>query len=346
MKSLNALGHRLTQPQLQLEILEQSIQSLGLLSFENQLKQDQLLPLKPTVIDTLQINLGKLCNQTCAHCHVDAGPDRKEVMPRSILEKCLEVLSTHDIDVVDITGGAPELNPHFRWFVEQCYALGKKILVRCNLTIIVSNKKYHDLPDFYKSCGVQVISSLPFYNAARTDSQRGEGVFEKSITALQMLNQVGYGADDTALELNLVFNPTGTFLPGSQSALEQQFKRQLKNNFGINFNHLFTITNLPISRYLDYLLLSGNLEKYLEKLILAYNPKAAQNAMCRNIISVDWEGSLYDCDFNQMLDLKINERSHISEFDLSALSQRNIIVNNHCYACAAGAGSSCGGATV
>ncbi|MEJ7683932.1 MAG: arsenosugar biosynthesis radical SAM (seleno)protein ArsS [Segetibacter sp.] len=240
-----------------------------------------------------------------------------------------------------------ELNPDFRWFVENIKALGRHIIVRCNLTIILANKRFHDLPDFFKLHNVEVVSSLPFYTKDRTDRQRGNGVFEDSIKALQMLNAGGYGIPGTGLTLNLVYNPAGAFLPPNQSVLEKEYKDALAKDFGIQFNNLFTITNLPISRYLDYLLNSGNYEKYMEKLINAFNPVAAANVMCRNTISISWDGYLYDCDFNQMLDLKVSSSGkHISNFATSELGNREIIVNQHCYGCTAGAGSSCGGTVV
>ncbi|MCL4120975.1 UNVERIFIED_CONTAM: hypothetical protein GTU68_049693 [Idotea baltica] len=292
--------------------------------------------------------MGKMCNQVCAHCHVDAGPDRTEIMTRKTLERCLEILAATDIKTVDLTGGAPEMNPHFFWFVEEAAKLGKHVIVRCNLTIIVANKKYNRLPQFYKDNRVEVVSSLPYFSEKRTDSQRGDGVFEQSIRALKMLNEVGYGIEGTAQKLNLVFNPSGAFLPGDQASLEAEFKRQLKRKFDITFNSLFAITNIPISRFLDYLLESNNYETYMEKLVEAYNPVAAESVMCRNTISIGWDGYLYDCDFNQMLELKVStpKVQHIDNFNIESLSKRTIVLNQHCYGCTAGAGSSCGGEVV
>jgi radical SAM/Cys-rich protein len=239
------------------------------------------------------------------------------------------------------------MNPDFRWFLEECRRLGKKIMVRCNLTIIVANPKYHDLPEFYRRHQVEVVSSLPFYNAERTDRQRGKGVFESSIQALHMLNAVGYGKEGSGLVLSLVYNPAGAFLPATQASLEKQFKKALLEEFGIRFNHLFAITNMPVSRFLDFLLQSGNYEGYMEKLVNAFNAQAATSVMCRNTISVGWDGYLYDCDFNQMLELQVEAPSstHISQFNLDELNKRDIVLNQHCYGCTAGAGSSCGGAT-
>ena len=245
---------------------------------------------------------------------------------------------------VDLTGGAPEMNPHFRWFVEEISALGKEIIVRCNLTIILANPKYNDLPEFFKKHNVNVVSSLPYFTARRTDAQRGDGVFEKSIKALKMLNAVGYGLEGSGLKLDLVYNPSGAFLPGDQDSLEREFKTKLKEGFDIVFNSLFTITNLPVSRFLEYLYNSGNYDTYMQELVAAFNPSAAAGVMCRTTISVGWDGYLYDCDFNQMLDLKVNDRAnHISTFDINTLENREIILNQHCYGCTAGAGSSCGG---
>lgn len=289
-----------------------------------------------------------MCNQTCKHCHVDAGPDRKEIMTQETMQQCLEALAKTNIPTVDITGGAPEMNPNFRWFVEEIKKLNRHIMVRCNLTIILSNKKYYDLPLFYKEHHIEVIASLPFYNKERTDRQRGNGVFDISIQAIQMLNEAGYGKEDTGLELDLVYNPAGAFLPPSQKSLEQEFKKELMEHFGIQFNKLFVITNMPINRYLDYLLVSGNYEDYMQKLVNAFNPAAAKGVMCRNTISIGWDGYLYDCDFNQMLDLKVGckNNQHISQFNETILNNREIILGQHCYGCTAGAGSSCGGQVV
>jgi radical SAM/Cys-rich protein len=314
--------------------------------FDDKLQSIGLFPLRPTTIEIFQVNLGYMCNQTCAHCHVDAGPDRKEIMTRATMQQCLNALAKTNIPTVDLTGGAPEMNPDFRWFVEEISKLGRKIMVRCNLTIILANKKYHDLPEFFARHKCEVVSSLPFYNKSRTDAQRGDGVFEDSIKALQMLNAVGYGKEGSDLKLDLVYNPSGAFLPGSQTSLEAQFKRELKRTFQIDFNRLFCITNMPISRFLDYLIESGNYESYMEKLVNAFNPVAAENVMCRNTVSIGWDGNIYDCDFNQMLGLKVNHGApdHISNWDMDLLTKREIVLNQHCYGCTAGNGSSCGGA--
>ncbi len=343
IKSLKAKGSNLSIAQKQIQILEESAERLPL--FQDKLGNIGLLPLTPTEIEILQINLGKMCNQTCAHCHVDAGPDRKEIMTRATMQLCLNVINNSPITTVDLTGGAPELNPDFRWFVEELSKLGKKVIVRSNLTILVSNSKFKTYPDFFKQHNVIVISSLPCYTKENVDKQRGAGVFNHSIEALKMLNEIGYGKEGTDLELHLVYNPVGASLAGSQEKLQADYKHELSEHFGIAFNNLYTITNLPISRFLDYLLLIGQYETYMEKLVNAFNPSAAFGVMCRNTVSVGWDGYLYDCDFNQMLELKVKDvPSHIMDFDFEKLSQRNIIVNQHCYGCTAGAGSSCQGA--
>jgi len=349
IKSLKARKSELADVGYEIKILsEKTPTGFEPDAFASKLRESNLFPLTPTKIDILQINVGKMCNQTCKHCHVDAGPDRKEIMTKETMQHCLDTVKKHSFTTVDLTGGAPEMNPNFRWFVEEIRKIDQQIniIVRCNLTIIVANPSYHDLPEFFKKHKIEVTSSLPYFTAMRTDSQRGEGVFEKSIRALKMLNEVGYGKEGSGLILNLVYNPSGAFLPGSQASLEMEFKKKLKNPYDIVFNQLFTITNLPISRFLDYLLVSGNYDDYMQKLITSYNPVAAAGVMCRNTISVGWDGYLYDCDFNQMLELKVqNAEQHISKWNTADLLNREIIINQHCFGCTAGAGSSCGGAT-
>lgn len=341
LKSLKNRGANLSDSSYQVQILEEQE---TFPSFQQKLTTSNLFPLKPTTIETLQINVGKMCNQTCAHCHVDAGPDRKEIMTRKNMQLCLDILEHSDIKTVDLTGGAPEMNPNFRWFVEEIAKLGKHIINRCNLTIIRANPKYYDLPIFFKAHQVEVVSSLPHYTSRKTDRQRGDGVFDTSIKALQMLNEVGYGKPDSGLALNLVYNPAGAFLPGDQTTLENEFKKKLKKDFNIDFNQLFAITNMPISRFLDYLLQSEQYEKYMEQLVTAYNPVAIGNVMCRNMLSISWDGYIYDCDFNQMLELKVtSKRKHIKDFNYAELLDRNIVIGQHCFGCTAGAGSSCGG---
>ncbi len=346
LPSLKGQQSSLAAPEYQRNLLNRGTERLETLPrFAEKLAEAGLSPLRATGVQVLQINVGKLCNQACRHCHVDAGPDRDEMMSREVFEHCLRALERSAIPTVDLTGGAPELNPHFRWFVERAAALGREVIVRCNLTVILANKRFHDLPQFFKAHRVHVISSLPYYEAGFTDRQRGQGVFEKSIAALKLLNGVGYGQEGSGLVLDLVYNPAGAFLPAPQAALEADFKRELQARHGIAFNRLFAITNLPISRFLDYLERSGNLEDYLERLVAAYNPAAAQGVMCRTLVSVGWDGSLYDCDFNQMLEMTLDGGlpSHIRDFDPAALAGRAVRVDQHCYGCTAGAGSSCGG---
>lgn len=345
MKSLARQQSKLSNTDYQLQLLNPEEPDFP--KFKDKLAEAGLFPLKPTAVEIFQVNVGKMCNQVCKHCHVDAGPDRKEIMTKETMQLCLKAINSSSITTVDLTGGAPEMNPNFRWFVEEIRALGKKVIVRCNLTIILANPKYNDLPEFFKKHQVEVVSSLPYFTAVRTNAQRGDGVFEKSIKALKMLNEIGYGQEGSGLTLNLVFNPSGAFLPGEQSSLEKEFKTKLDQKYQIQFNQLFAITNLPVSRFLDYLINSNNFEQYMSELINAYNPVAASGVMCRNTISVGWDGYLYDCDFNQMLELKVasNDTQHVKDFNIEQLTDRNIVVNQHCYGCTAGAGSSCGGAT-
>jgi radical SAM/Cys-rich protein len=313
--------------------------------FETRLAEHGLFPLRATGIGVLQINLGKLCNQTCRHCHVDAGPDRKEQLSRETAEFCIEALARSDIPTVDLTGGAPELNPNFRWLVGQAHALGRHVIDRCNLSVLLLPSQA-DLGGFLACHGVEVVASLPYYRASQTDAQRGAGIFEKSLDGLRLLNQLGYGVPGTGLTLNLVHNPVGAFLPHNQKALESQFRSELATRHGLSFNHLYVITNMPISRFLEFLLESGNYERYMERLANAFNPTAAAGVMCRSTLSVGWDGTLHDCDFNQMLDLPLTSGApkHIREFDAVPLAERHIVTRNHCYGCTAGSGSSCGGA--
>ena len=349
LKSLHATHNPLSKTERQLEILSNGIFATGSLpTFAEKIKQSNQFPLRPSKIEILQINVGYMCNQVCAHCHVDASPDRKEIMTIETMQQILEVLKTTKVTTLDLTGGAPEMNPNFRWFVEEASKIGvKDFIVRSNLTIILANKKYHDLPEFFAKHNIHVISSLPYYKKEKTDKQRGDGVFDKSIQALQMLNKVGYGKENSNLKLDLVYNPSGAFLPTDQMALQNDFKKALKEDFDIDFNLLFAITNLPISRFLDYLINSDNYEDYMYALVEAYNPKAVENVMCRNTISVSWDGYLYDCDFNQMLGLKVaSTEKHISQFNEENLTNRNIIISQHCYGCTAGSGSSCQGTVI
>ena len=314
--------------------------------FDDRLAESGLPPLRADEIEVFQINVGKLCNQTCRHCHVDAGPHRAaEQMTRETAELCLRALALTGAGTVDLTGGAPELNANFRFLVEGAREMGRRVMDRCNLTVLLLPSQV-GLAEYLAEREVEIVASLPYFLADRTDAQRGDGVFDLSIRALGLLNRLGYGQGGR-LALNLVYNPTGAFLPGDQDALERDFKRELDRRYGIRFDRLFAMTNLPVSRFLDYLLESGNYQGYMTRLVNAFNPAAAASVMCRNTLSVSWDGRLFDCDFNQMLDLEtgFGAPTRIAEFDPEALSRRRIVTGAHCYGCTAGAGSSCGGAT-
>lgn len=294
-------------------------------------------------LDTLQINVGKLCNQACRHCHVDASPTRTEIMTRETIDRLLSFLAQSDVKTVDLTGGAPELNPHFRYFVKEIRALDIHVIVRCNLTVIYE-PGLEDLPEFYKSQHIELVCSLPCYLEDNVDEQRGKGVYQKSIDALKVLNQIGYGQSDSDLQLDLVYNPVGASLPPDQNELEADYKYELKERFGIVFNRLYTITNMPIRRFGDFLKRRGLHDAYMHTLVDNYNAQTLNNVMCRSLVSIDWEGHVYDCDFNQMLDMHaFGQPKKVWEFSPSELIGRNIRVDNHCFGCTAGAGSSCGG---
>jgi radical SAM/Cys-rich protein len=313
-------------------------------SFETALEATGLYPLRPRSTDILQINIGKKCNQTCGHCHVDAGPDRTEMMPAAVIDACLAVLAANRIPTLDITGGAPELHPEFRRIVREATALDCQVIDRCNLTV-TRLPNYRWVPGFLAEYRVEVVASLPYFQERQTDAQRGEGVFEDSIDALRELNELGYGHTGTGLLLYLVTNPVGAFLPPAQASAERDWKWELERRHGIVFNRLYTITNMPISRFLQHLEEKHQTEAYLERLVQAFNPAAAAGVMCRNTISVGWDGTLYDCDFNQMLDLPVASASRsILDFDTPALALREIALGPHCFGCTAGGGSSCGGA--
>jgi radical SAM/Cys-rich protein len=305
------------------------------------------LELRAGALQTLQVNVGKLCNQACKHCHVDAGPKRTEIMTLETAERVIAAVRRFRIPVLDITGGAPELNLSFRHLVREARAAGAQVCVRHNLTVMFEPGQ-QDLPEFFRAHEVEVVSSLPYFLGPQTDAQRGRGVFEKSIEALRRLNAAGYGEEACGLILNLVYNPVGAFLPPPQGSIEADFKRELMSRHGIRFNRLYTITNMPIRRFLDYLRRSGNEERYMRKLVEAFNPRAVEGLMCRGLVSVDWEGRLYDCDFNQMLELPVAPQlpQTIRDFDPAKLAGRTIMTGAHCFGCTAGAGSSCGGAVV
>jgi radical SAM/Cys-rich protein len=314
-------------------------------SFDDAVAAAGQAPLRAVAPAVLQMNVGKRCNQACHHCHVDAGPDRTEVMTDDVVDAVLGVLASSGIPTLDITGGAPELHPRFREIVARARGLGRHVIDRCNLTI-TTLPNYHDVPEFLAAHQVEVIASLPSYAASQTDRQRGEGVFEQSIAALRHFNSLGYGVEGSGLTLNLVTNPVGAFLPAGQASLETEWQRELNRRFGIAFNRLFTITNMPISRYLEWLERSGNLDAYMTRLVNAFNPAAIDGLMCRFTISVGWDGRLYDCDFNQMLDLGFAQEAPQTIFEIDAGAGRRIVTGPHCFGCTAGAGSSCGGATV
>lgn len=297
-------------------------------------------------IDTLQVNLGYMCNQQCTHCHVDAGPKRQEIMSKETVDAILFFIKENQISTLDLTGGAPEMNPNFKYLIENASPYIDKIIVRCNLTILTENG-YEDYIGFFKRYNIEVVSSLPCYTQDNVDKQRGKGTFENSITAIRMLNDAGYGADNSNLILNLVYNPGGAFLPPEQSKLESDYKLSLLNDYNIVFNKLFTITNMPIKRFGSMLLSKNIFNEYMQTLKLSFNPSSMTSLMCRNIISIGWNGYLYDCDFNQMLNFRINDNSgnplHISRTTINDIPEL-IHVAEHCYGCTAGQGSSCGGA--
>lgn len=298
--------------------------------------------------ETLQINVGKFCNQACHHCHVEAGPKRTEMMEQKTMDRLLELLDgSPAIHIADITGGAPELNSHFRYLVGELKKRKKEVLDRCNLTVFFE-KGQEDTAQFLREHRVKIIASLPCYSKANVDQQRGSGVFEKSIQALRRLNELGYGQPETGLELDLIYNPLGPFLPPSQKKLEIDYKRKLKEQFGIEFNRLYTIINMPIKRFLDSLKHAGNLEAYMRLLVNHFNPHTVTQVMCRNLISVGWDGQIYDCDFNQMLEIPMGGRKRtIWEIQsLDKLDSDTIACGDHCYGCTAGAGSSCGGSLI
>ncbi|GBF51036.1 Fe-S oxidoreductase [Leptospira ryugenii] len=292
-------------------------------------------------VATFQMNIGKWCNQACKHCHVDASPIRTELMSLETIDLCLEIIRKHpNIQIVDITGGAPEGNPHFRYLVTELSKLNVEIIDRCNLTILLESG-YEDLAEFLAEKKVSIYSSLPFYSKSFTDKQRGDGVFEKSIQAMKLLNRFGYGKD---LPFHLVYNPVGLFLSGDQNSLEKEFKEHLSTEYGVFFHNLFAINNLPINRFLAALVKNGKYLQYMETLSQAFNPNTLNGLMCRHQISVGYDGTVYDCDFNQMLELPSRPVKTIKDFDWDLFLNREIRLANHCYGCTAGAGSSCGGA--
>jgi radical SAM/Cys-rich protein len=307
---------------------------------------EQPFELRRAQTEVLQINVGKLCNLTCTHCHVNAGPKRKEIMTRETMDRIIDWLAETDIPVVDITGGAPEMIPDFCYLIERVKSLTPRrhVMDRCNLTILLE-PGYESLAEFLARNEVEIVASLPCYAPKNVNEQRGEGVFEGSIRALQLLNQLGYGTKET-LPLHLVYNPNGAFLPGPQAALEADYKEALQKDFGIVFNRLYTIANMPIARFASYLRHQQQYDAYMELLVNAFNPYTIEGLMCRTTLSVGWQGEVYDCDFNQMLDLAWKEErpSYLWEIDPAAVAGRAILTGDHCFGCTAGCGSSCGGA--
>jgi radical SAM/Cys-rich protein len=301
--------------------------------------------LKRNSIETLQVNLGKLCNQACNHCHVEAGPNRSENMELRTVDRVLELLALEpQIHTVDLTGGAPELNPHFRYIVKNIKQMGKSVIDRCNLTVLfVSDQE--DTALFLRDQKVQIVASLPCYSEDNVDNQRGSGVFQESINALKLLNELGYGKPETGLSLNLVYNPGGASLPGTQVELEKAYKIRLKEDWDIEFNNLFALANMPIKRFANYLSREGLMDSYFQLLADNFNSQAAQDVMCTGLISIGWDGQIFDCDFNQMLDIPVGwETQNIWEIDSFSSLNQKIALANHCYGCTAGSGSSCGGA--
>jgi radical SAM/Cys-rich protein len=346
-KSLRARESSLAPPDVQLRLLDSLPLSQG--DFDAALAGCGWREFRPSRLEILQINVGRLCNMTCRHCHVDAGPDRiAENMDRKTIDLCLAALDKTTAHTVDITGGAPELNPNFRYLVDQCVARGKHVIDRCNLTILLV-PRYADLPVWFAERRVEVVCSLPHCRKRNTDSQRGDGTFEKSIEALRRLNVAGYGLGDSGRRLTVMANPVGAFLAAPQAALEREWKAELARNHGITFDRLITLNNMPISRFLEWLIETGNLQEYMERLTNLFNPATVAGLMCRNTLSVSWDGTLHDCDFNQMLDIPVatpdGRRPHIRDFALKTLQNRRIQTRRHCFGCTAGAGSSCGGAT-
>ncbi|HSY48090.1 MAG TPA: arsenosugar biosynthesis radical SAM (seleno)protein ArsS [Thermoanaerobaculia bacterium] len=336
----------LANPSEQLARLEAS--TAGRATFLEMLRGAGWPDLTPARLEIFQVNLGKLCNMTCRHCHVDAGPDRSEaMMTRQTVDACLRALDQTPAHTVDITGGAPELHPEFRYLVEAARARNKHVIDRCNLSVLLLARNA-GLAEWLADREVEIVASLPHYRQRNTDAQRGDGAFEKSIAALRVLNSAGYGLGKPGRVLSLMTNPAGAFLAPSQSDVEGEWKIALKRDFGVTFDRLLALNNMPISRFLEWLVDSGNLDSYMARLIDAFNPGAVAGVMCRNTISVSWDGRLYDCDFNQMLDLDAETdvgAMSIESFDFEQWQRRSVVTRAHCFGCTAGAGSSCGGST-
>ena len=324
-----------------------SIASQGNLSdpFVERLNDCGVFPLRAAGIDILQMNITRQCNLACKHCHVQAGPQRTEMMSRETMMHCIEAAGRKEISTIDITGGAPEMHPDLKWLIGELFALKKRVIVRSNLLVMLE-PAYRHFMDVFAANKVELVGSLPDYHAERADRQRGDGTFASVIQAIRALNEKSFGVPDSGLYLHLVHNPVGAYLPGPQCALEAEYRRVLHDVHGLQFNTLFCLVNSPIGRYRDYLKRSGNLSDYMRTLQCAFNPQTVNGVMCKKTLSVGWDGSLYDCDFNQMLNLTVNSGApkHIKDFDFEQLAGREIVVRSHCFACTAGAGSSCQGA--
>lgn len=313
------------------------------MKFKDRISSVQQQPLRANGVDILQVNLGYRCNMSCKHCHIDAGPGRVEEMDRETVDTVFDVLKKNDIGCLDITGGAPELNPHFRYLVEKAKVAGKRVIVRTNLTVLFE-EGMADMAEFYSGNSVELIASLPYYTENEVDRVRGNGAFEKSIKALKKLNSLGYTGGPSDKKLNLMYNPCGIFLAPSQGTLEDDYKREMMKRFGITFSGLYALTNMPVGRFRQHLVRSKNLERYMDKLEGAFNTLTLEGLMCRHLVSVGWDGTLYDCDFNQCLGLPVNVKSsRIEDFDCASLGRREIVVGDHCYGCTAGQGSTCMG---
>jgi radical SAM/Cys-rich protein len=316
--------------------------------FARALREHGVTELVRAETTTLQINVGKLCNQACHHCHVDAGPKRTEIMPAEIARRVMQILANSDsIVTVDITGGAPELNPNFRWLVEESRRLGRQVIDRCNLTVLLEDSQ-RDLAEFLAARRVEIIASLPCYTAENVDKQRGRGVFEKSMLALRKLNGLGYGMPGSELSLSLVYNPVGASLPAPQGKLEAEYKQHLRDQHGIEFHQLLTITNMPIHRFEEDLQRQGKHDAYMELLKKNFNAATVHGLMCRSLVSIGYDGRLYDCDFNQMLEMELEQpEKPATVWDVESFTGwagRRIVTAGHCFGCTAGAGSSCTGA--
>ena len=344
VRSLLARRTPLADPAAQLALLDAL--DLDGADFDATLAESGFAELQAATLRVFQINLGKLCNMTCRHCHVDAGPDRRtENMDADTVQACIDAIARARPETVDLTGGAPELNPHFRDLVDACVELGVQVMDRCNLSVLLLRKQ-QDLAAFLADRGVEVVASLPHPRRSRTDAQRGTGAWKRSMEALKRLNEVGYGEGDPARRLTLMHNPSGAFLPGGHGSMEREWKAMLWRDHEIRFDRLIALNNMPIARFLEWLDDSGNLSAYMKRLVTSYNPATVPGLMCRDTVSVGWDGRLYDCDFNQMLELEpAVERPHVRDFDRDTWVTRRIVTARHCFGCTAGAGSSCAGAT-